>query len=220
MQGLQEMITYRGKINGWTHDKKHEYLDLGCTGSDLNRPEFKRMMVDAREGKFDMIAVWKIDRLSRNLSHLLSTFETLQSHKVGFFSLKENIDFTGPIGKLTFQIFGALAEFERETIKTRTKEGKMTSARLGNYVLNKTPYGYKKEDLEKKRNRSLEVIDIEAVWVKRIFEEFIAGKSLEQIAKILNESKVQKSDGNLKKDKLTKWYGSTIKAILVNPVYT
>ncbi len=220
MQWLQEMITYRGKVNWWTHDKKHEYLDLGCTGADLNRPEFKRMMIDAREGKFDMIAVWKIDRLSRNLSHLLSTFETLQSHKVGFFSLKENIDFTWPIGKLTFQIFGALAEFERETIKTRTKEGKMTSARLGNYVLNKTPYGYKKEDLEKKRNRSLEVIDSEAVWVKRIFEEFIAGKSLEQIAKILNESKVQKSDGNLKKDKLTKWYGSTIKAILVNPVYT
>ena len=220
MQGLQEMITYRWKINGWTHDKKHEYLDLGCTGADLNRPEFKRMMTDVKEWKFDMIAVWKIDRLSRNLSHLLSTFETLQSHKVGFFSLKENIDFTWPIGKLTFQIFGALAEFERETIKTRTKEGKMTSARLGNYVLNKTPYGYKKEDLEKKRNRSLEVIDNEAIWVKRIFEEFIAGKSLEQIAKILNESKVQKSDGNLKKDKLTKWYGSTVKAILVNPVYT
>jgi site-specific DNA recombinase len=220
MQWLQEMIIYRGKVNGWTHDKKHEYLDLGCTGADLNRPEFKRMMQDAKDGKFDMIAVWKIDRLSRNLSHLLSTFETLQNHKVGFFSLKENIDFTWPIGKLTFQIFGALAEFERETIKTRTKEGKMTSARLGNYVLNKTPYGYKKEDLEKKRNRSLEVIDTEAIWVKRIYEEFVWGKSLEQIAKILNESKVQKSDGNLNKDKLTKWYGSTVKAILVNPVYT
>jgi site-specific DNA recombinase len=52
------------------------------------------MMQDAKNGKFDMIAVWKIDRLSRNLSHLLSTFETLQNHKVGFFSLKENIDFT------------------------------------------------------------------------------------------------------------------------------
>lgn len=49
----------------------------------------------------------------------------------------------------------------------------MTSARLGNYVLNKTPYGYKKEDLEKKRNRSLEVIDTEAIWVKRIYEEFV-----------------------------------------------
>lgn len=220
MQWLQEMITYRGKINWWVHDKKHEYLDLGCTGADLNRPEFKRMMQDAKDGKFDMIAVWKIDRLSRNLSHLLATFETLQGHKVWFFSLKENIDFTWPIWKLTFQIFGALAEFERETIKTRTKEGKMTSARLGNYVLNKTPYGYKKENLEKKRNRSLEVIENEEIWVKRIFDDFISGKSLEQIAKILNEWKVQKSDGNLKKDKLSKWYWSTVKSIIKNPVYT
>ncbi len=220
MHGLQEMITYRGKVSGWTHKKEWEYLDLGCTGADLNRPEYKRMMQDAKVWKFDMIAVWKIDRLSRNLSHLLSTFEILQNHKVGFFSLKENIDFTWPIGKLTFQIFWALAEFEREMIKTRTSEGKKQSARLWNYVLNKTPYGYKKEDAEKKRNRSLEIIDTEAQWIKRIFEDFISGKSLEQIAKILNGEKVQKNDGNLKKDRNTKWYGSTIRAILENPVYT
>ncbi len=220
IQGLQDMITYRGKVSGWTHDKKNEYYDLGCTGADLNRPEFKRMMQDAKEGKFDMIAVWKIDRLSRNLSHLLSTFEILQQNKVSFFSLKENIDFTWPIGKLTFQIFGALAEFERETIKTRTKEGKMASARLGNYVLSGTPFGYKKEDQEKKKNRSLEIVEKEAGWVKRIFDEFLSGTSLEQIAKILNDGKVQKNDANLKKDKFTKWYGSTIRFILENPVYT
>lgn len=220
MQWLQDMITYRGKVSRWVHKKEWEYKDLGCTGADLNRPEFKRMMQDAKDGKFDMIAVWKIDRLSRNLSHLLSTFEILQSYKVGFFSHKENIDFTWPIGKLTFQIFWALAEFERETIKTRTKEGKMTSARLGNYVLNNTPYGYKKEDAEKRRNRSLIIIDEEAVWVKRIFKEFIDGVSLTQIAKILNESKVLKSDANLKKDKTTKWYGSTVNKILESSVYT
>jgi len=88
------MITYREKVSGWIHKKEWLYQDLGCTGADLNRPDFKRMMKDAKEGRFDMIAVWKIDRLSRNLSHLLSTFETLQSYKVGFFSHKENIDFT------------------------------------------------------------------------------------------------------------------------------
>jgi site-specific DNA recombinase len=220
IQGLQDMITYRGKVSGWTHDKKNEYYDLGCTGADLNRPEFKRMMQDAKDDKFDMIAVWKIDRLSRNLSHLLSTFEILQQNKVSFFSLKENIDFTWPIGKLTFQIFGALAEFERETIKTRTKEGKMASARLGNYVLSGTPFGYKKEDQEKKKNRSLEIVEKEAGWVKRIFDEFISGTSLEQIAKILNDGKIPKNDANLKKDKYTKWYGSTIRSILENSSYT
>lgn len=94
MQGLEDMITYRAKVSGWVHEDAWTYKDLGCTGADLNRPAFKRMMEDAKDGKFDMIAVWKIDRLSRNLSHLLATFETLQSYKVGFFSLKENIDFT------------------------------------------------------------------------------------------------------------------------------
>lgn len=63
------------------------------------------MMKDAQAQKFDIIAVWKIDRLSRNLSHLLSSFESLQKYDVNFFSFKENIDFSGPIGKLTFQIF-------------------------------------------------------------------------------------------------------------------
>lgn len=134
------MIKYKAQYFNWTHDKKYEYFDMGCTGADLNRPQYKKMMEDAKEDKFDIIAVWKIDRLSRNLSHLLGTFEILQKNKVGFYSLKENVDFSGPIGKLTFQIFGALAEFERETIKTRTKEGKVASARLGNYILNGVPF--------------------------------------------------------------------------------
>jgi site-specific DNA recombinase len=94
MDGLQGAVTYREKVSGWVHEREWEYLDLGCTGADLNRDGFKRMMKDAEAKKFDMIAVWKIDRLSRNLSHLLSTFETFQKYKVGFFSLKENIDFT------------------------------------------------------------------------------------------------------------------------------
>lgn len=104
-------------------------------------------------------------------------------------------------------------------IKTRTSEGKKQSARMGNYVLHNTPFGYKKQDAEKKRNRSLDILDTEAQWVKRIYQEFISGVSLEQIAKILNDAKIQKNDGNLKKDKNTKWYGSTVKMILTNTTY-
>jgi DNA invertase Pin-like site-specific DNA recombinase len=56
------------------------YRDLACSGADLNRPQFKKMMEDAQAGEFDIIAVWKIDRLSRSLSHLLSTFESLKTY--------------------------------------------------------------------------------------------------------------------------------------------
>ena len=92
--GLRDMMLFRARNHNWIHNPEWIYQDLGKSGADLNRPQFKAMMDDVKMGKFDMVAVWKIDRLSRNLSHLLSTFEVLQNHKVGFFSLKENIDFT------------------------------------------------------------------------------------------------------------------------------
>ncbi len=106
LNGLEEMMNYRHKNHNFEHNPEWRYVDDWYSGWDLNRPGFQRMIEDAKKGKFDLIAVWKIDRLSRNLSHLLSSFETLQKYQVWFFSVKENIDFTGPIWKLTFQIFG------------------------------------------------------------------------------------------------------------------
>lgn len=220
LQGLEDMMKYKADYFHWSHNKTDRYIDLWYSGSDLNRPEYKRMMEDAKGGKFDLVAVWKIDRLSRNLTHLLGTFESLQNNKVSFYSLKENVDFSGPIGKLTFQIFGALAEFERETIKTRTKEGKLASARLGNYILNWTPFGYYKPKTEARVNRTLVINEKEQVWVSKIFDKFLAGESLEGLARMMNENKVLKSSWNLRKNRITKWYPQSIKTdILENTVY-
>jgi site-specific DNA recombinase len=71
-------MVFRAQHSSWTHEEAWEYMDLGCTGADLDRPAYKRMMEDAKKGKFDVVAVWKIDRLSRNLTHLLKTFESLK----------------------------------------------------------------------------------------------------------------------------------------------
>ena len=220
LSGLNEMITYKNKYSKWVSNPNWVYKDLGCSGKDLNRPGYKALIKDVEAGKYDVVAVWKIDRMSRNLTHLLWVFEKLQSHKVSFFSLKENIDFSGPIWKLTFQIFGALAEFERETIAMRTREGKLQSARQGNFVINTAPYGYVKDDKSKKENRWLILVEKEVAWVKRIFEEFIGGKSYSSIAKILNENNIRKGEGNGKKNKTTKWYASDIKNIVSNPAYS
>jgi hypothetical protein len=131
------------------------------------------------------------------ISHLLSSFEMLQEHKVWFFSLKENIDFSGPIGKLTFQIFGALVEFERETIKMRTREGKNASARRGNFVIPSPPFGYEKIQTTGKITKSLRIIPDEAEWVKKIFDMAIGGMTLNGIARHLNENKVWKGMGGV-----------------------
>lgn len=74
-----------------------------------------------REG--DIIVVWKLDRLGRSLTHLIDTINTFEKMGVGFQSITESIDTNTPGGKLIFHVFGALAEFERELIRERTRAG-------------------------------------------------------------------------------------------------
>ncbi|KAF0139094.1 MAG: Resolvase/integrase [Stygiobacter sp.] len=71
----------------------------------------------------DVLMVWRLDRLGRSLKHLIELVGELEQKNIGFCSLTENIDSTTPGGKLVFHLFGALAEFERNLIRERTKAG-------------------------------------------------------------------------------------------------
>ena len=73
--------------------------------------------------KGDVLAVWRLDRLGRSLRHLIELMAELEGQGIGFQSATEAIDTTTPGGKLVFHIFGALAEFERNLIRERTKAG-------------------------------------------------------------------------------------------------
>ena len=221
LQGLNDLLEHRAKHHGWVHKKEWEFVDAGLSGKDLNRPQFKALMECVKRKEVDLVAVWKIDRLSRNLTHLLHAFEEMQKYDVSFYSLKENVDFTGPIGKLTFQIFGALAEFERETIKMRTMEGKLASARQGNYTGAGVPYGYAKVKNTDKKGSKLVIVPEEAKWVEQIFYWFVLDrKSIEQIAKELNRLKVPKSQRKGETVKAREWYATTVADMLRNTVYT
>lgn len=221
LDALRETIEYKQKHTNWIHKPQWVYVDEGCSGGDLNRPQLIRMLEAVKNRELDLIAVYKIDRLSRNLSHLLNVFEMLKENEANFFSLRENIDFSGAIGRLTFQIFGSLAEFERETIKVRTTEGKIASARMGNYIGNGIPYGYKKvKNIKNSKGSTLEIVPNEAKWVKRIFNLFVyEQKTYEHIAREFNEFKVSKGIGSRKKDKLTKWSDNSIRRMLMNSTY-
>src|SRR5258708_6860659 len=82
------------------------YVD-SATGTKEDRPQFLEMLAFARPG--DTIVVWRLDRLSRSLKHLIETMNTLNERGINFISLKENIDTTTPTGKLMFHMMGALA---------------------------------------------------------------------------------------------------------------
>lgn len=91
------------------------------SGKNTQRPELQKMMEFVREG--DIVVVESFSRFARNLHDLLDLTETLKNKNVQFISQKESIDTSGPAGRFMLQIFGALAEFERETILERQAEG-------------------------------------------------------------------------------------------------
>jgi len=108
--------------------KKNLYSDY-ASGKNEDRPELKACLKALREG--DTLVVWKLDRLGRDLRHLINTVHDLQVREVGFKVLTgqgAQIDTTTPNGRLIFSIFAALSEFERELISERTKAG-LASAR-------------------------------------------------------------------------------------------
>lgn len=96
------------------------------SGSKIEREQLDELIKQVRKG--DIIIVWKLDRLGRSLRDLVNLISKFQEMEVGFKSLQDSIDTTTPTGKLTFHLFAALAEFERDIISERTKAG-LASAR-------------------------------------------------------------------------------------------
>lgn len=91
------------------------------SGAKAQRPGLQEAKTYVREG--DTLVVWRLDRLGRSLKHLIETVTVLEERGVGFQSLQESIDTTTSGGRLVFHIFGALAEFERNLIRERTRAG-------------------------------------------------------------------------------------------------
>ncbi len=109
--------------------QKDALKQVGCgkifhdqvSGAKAERPGLEKAKAYVREG--DALVVWRLDRLDRSLKHLIETVTALEKQGVGFQSLQESIDTTTSGGRLVFHIFGALAEFERNLIRERTRAG-------------------------------------------------------------------------------------------------
>jgi DNA invertase Pin-like site-specific DNA recombinase len=116
---LQEVRRYV-RARDWTGV---EYVDRGVSGAKDRRPALDDLIRDARRRRFDVVICWRLDRLGRNLKHLITLLDELQALGIAFVSLAEGIDATTPAGKLQMHILGAIAEFERERIRERVMAG-------------------------------------------------------------------------------------------------
>jgi DNA invertase Pin-like site-specific DNA recombinase len=128
---LQELRRYV-EARSWS---SMEFVDRGVSGSKDRRPALDELVAAAKRRKFDVVVCWRLDRLGRNLRHLVTLLDELQALGVAFISMGEGIDCTTPAGKLQLHVLCALSEFERGRIQERVKAGlaraKAQGVRLG-----------------------------------------------------------------------------------------
>lgn len=120
------------------------FKDKGVSGSATERQGLNRALKALKDG--DVLVVWKLDRLGRSLPHLIDVITALRDRGVGFHSLQEQIDTTSAGGRFYLHILAALAEFEREMIRDRTKAG-MEAARQRGVRLGR-PYKMTKKQID------------------------------------------------------------------------
>ncbi len=158
-----ELVEYCGR-RGW---ESVLYRDRGHSGAKQDRPALNLLLSDLRKRKVDVILVWSLDRLARSLKHLLNISEECKSLGVDLVSLRQSIDTTLPAGRLTFQILGAVAEFERELLRERVKAGMAQARRAGKNIGRPALRCFGHGDLERIR-----LLRGQGVSVRRLAKDF------------------------------------------------
>lgn len=210
------------------------YQDEGVSGTTAldERPAFRRLkedFVNAPVGNkpFEIVVVFKIDRLARKLSILMNVLEFFDKYKIEFISATESIDTSTPFGRAMLGILGVIAELERETIMDRTSRGKEEANQRGKVMGGNARYGYQKD-----ANGLPIFLNEEKRIVEKIFRLFTVTKlSPQKIADILKEESVlspeasavhygKRKGGVHKKNDLFFWRMETVRGILADEIYT
>ena len=140
-----------------------------ASGGTLDRPELAQCLKALREG--DTLTVWRLDRLGRTLSGLVSTVNDLAARGVAFRSLKESIDTQLPAGRLAFHMFAAMAEFERDVLRERTLAGLAAARARGRK-------GGRRPSLSPSKSKAaVEMMKNNAMSVREIADHFCVSRS-------------------------------------------
>lgn len=208
------------KITEYCNKEGHEiynlYEDRGISGKSItNRPGIKQLLNDATKNKFDLVIVWKLNRISRKLLDILNIVELLNKHNIAFRSLTESFETETPSGKLQLNIMGAIGEFERETIAENVKMGMIARSKEGQWN-GGVVLGYDSIQLnnegKKRKNTVLKINENEANTVRKIFQLYSEGNGYKAIVNRINKEGYKTKRGN-------QFAVSTVKTILQNPVY-
>lgn len=195
------------------------FEDEGFSGGNLNRPDFKRMMKAAREHQFRAVVVYRLDRISRNISDFSSLIQELGRLEIDFVSIRESFDTSSPMGRAMMYIASVFSQLERETIAERIRDNMHELAKTGRWLGGTTPTGYTSEavktitvDGKNKRACRLKLIPEEATIVRTIYQLYRETNSLTMTEAELLQRRIKTKTGR----DFTRF---SIKNILQNPVY-
>ena len=183
------------------------YVDGGYTGSNLKRPGIQKLITET--DKFDLVLVYKLDRLSRSQRDTLYLIDAVfRPNSVDFVSMQESFDTSSPFGKAMIGLLAVFAQLEREQIKERTWMGRVARAKTGLYHGGgNIPIGYDYSD------GKLTINPYEAEQVRKIFEWYLSGLSLKAVT-----DRLQDEGYTNKYSSYSSW--SSVRNILENETYT
>lgn len=195
------------------------YEDEGFSGKNLDRPEFKKLIQDARDKKFNALICYRLDRISRNISDFSNLINELQDLGIDFISVREQFDTTTPMGRAMMYIASVFAQLERETISERIRDNMLELAKTGRWLGGQTPLGFESEaivyydnEMNERKMFKLSPVDNELNIVKTIYELYLEKKSLSQVHKYLYIN-------NIKTKMDAEWTKKKIQMVLRNPLY-
>ena len=180
------------------------YREEGVSAKDTNRPKFKEMIQDMKDGKINKIVVYKLDRLTRSIQDLENICKMLEEYNCDLESVAEEINTGNANGKFFIRMLTILAQLEIERTSERTKFGLIGAAKKG-HISGQPALGYTKKDKSKK----LVIDELESDVVKRIFSMYLEGSSVCHICDIFNEENVLNKH----------WATTTVDKILSNKIY-
>ena len=180
------------------------YREEGVSAKNTNRPKFKEMIQDMKDGKINKIIVYKLDRLTRSIKDLETICTLLEEYHCDLESVAEEINTGNANGKFFIRMLTILAQLEIERTSERTKFGLIGAAKKG-HISGKPALGYTKKDKSKK----LVIDEIEAEVVKRIFNMYLEGSLVCYICEKFNEENVLNRH----------WATTTVDKILSNKIY-
>lgn len=195
------------------------YEDEGFSGGNIQRPQFKKMMADARTNTFSAIVCYRLDRISRNIGDFAKLIEELDGLKVSFISIKEQFDTSSPMGRAMMYISSVFSQLERETIAERIRDNMHELSKTGRWLGGTSPTGYVSEQVENvtidgktKKACKLTIIPEEAEIIKQIYKVFLETNSLTKTETYF----IQNGYKTKNKKMFTRF---ALRNILTNPVY-